>query len=792
MRNIYIIGGGVSGLNTARELAKKGENVILFEAKDQLGGLAGSINFFNMDLDLGPHIYHSPDPDIVEYLKASFPDKFHEREHYSKNYKGGKYYDYPISKDFINDLPKETAKKIHSELEAIKSNKKPTNALTYYDYITAIAGPTLRELFFTVYPKKLWGIETNLLDANWAPKRVHIKEKRQGFYSGQWAAVGNNGSKTIIDELQKHCIKQGVAIELSNPVLELKTNKERITEIITKNKSYAVRASDLVINTLPITRISPILNFNTPKLTYRGVTLVYFLLDKPNVFPIEKTDFVYIDDPEILFNRISDQNSFIKEPYKDKTVACCEITYSIGDELDEMSISELKKKAKRDILSLKFFDEESIKGIEIIKIPEVYPMFTLGYRDKINEFNSKLNKFTNLYTTGSLAEFQYSDLQILFAKSKDLADLITSKTTQLNRSLNCKGDLNFKNEFEILGQKVGGRNPCFLIAEIGLNHNGNLRNAKKLIEIAKNVGFDAVKFQTYKSEGRSSAKGKTSKYAEKVLGIEETDFEMFQKNELSFQDHIKLHNFARRLEIPFFSAPFDIDSAELLNKLGVDAFKLASMEITNHELIQYVASLGKPMIISTGMANYSEIEEALKICGAQNNNEVALLQCTSSYPAPAEAINLKAIQTMEMMFKIPVGFSDHYHLDTLSVASIALGAKIIEKHVTLDKNMEGPDHALSLDPKEQYAFVKAIREVEKALGDGIKKPHKLEYNAEIKYRKSFYFKKDMKKGEIIKESDLVLKAPLFGLLPKYKEFIVGSLITKKVYANDPVTYDVIR
>jgi N,N'-diacetyllegionaminate synthase len=791
-RKFYVIGGGISGLNTARELSKRGHSVTLFEANSNFGGLAGYTNFFGKNLDLGPHIFHSPDKDIVEYLNDSFPDLFYERDHFSMNYKDGKFYEYPISKDFINDLPQEIRDKIYIEISNANS-EKIKSALNFHDYIEAIAGPTLREIFFTKYPEKLWGMDTKLLDANWAPKRVQIRDERGPFYQGQWSAVGNEGTYTIIQHLIKTCKSNNVNLVSNEKVISLETNNfNEIVKIITTNRTYEISVNDIVINTIPLTRIAPILKLENPGVKYRGVILAYIHLSSSKLFPTENTDFVYIDNPDIIFNRISDQNSFIRTPYVNETIACCEITYSIGDFNDTMSESILKEIILKDFRKLNFIDSDYIKGIEILKLPEVYPMFMLGYREKVNKLKSEVNKFQNLYSLGSLAEFLYSDLQILFAKSRDFVELITSETSKINNVLNFKANLNFNDEITFLGNKVGKSNPCFLIAEIGLNHNGSIKIAKELIDVAKSAGFNAVKFQSYKSEGRSSASGRTSKYAEKVLGIEETDNEMFKKYELSYDDHLELFNYAKSLNMPVFSAPFDLESASDLIRLGVDAFKIASMEITNLNLIDFVSKTGKPIIISTGMASYSEIESALKICALNNNKNISLLQCTSSYPAPAETINLRTIETLEKMFKLPVGYSDHYHESILSYVSIPMGAKIIEKHVTLDRLLEGPDHSLSINPIEQHDFVFSIREIEKALGDGIKQSNRIEYFTELRFRKSFYFKKDLPQGHLITPDDIELKAPLFGLLPRFENFILGRKVNFTVSANQPVTYESIR
>ena len=260
--------------------------------------------------------------------------------------------------------------------------------------------------------------------------------------------------------------------------------------------------------------------------------------------------------------------------------------------------------------------------------------------------------------------------------------------------------MKFKNTFALGKKMIGDNTPSYLIAEIGLNHNGDLTLAKKLIDEAIKAGADAVKFQSYKAENRVSKSGKTSRYVEKVLGIEETDYEMLKKYQLSFTQMKSLFQYARRKKIEVFSAPFDLVSVDELEKLNINFYKLASFDLINLPLVEKVAKTMKPIILSAGMANLSEIEEALSIISTCGNEKVALLHCTSTYPCPPDNMNIRAIDTLKNAFKLPVGLSDHVIEDTISLAAVARGANIIEKHFTLDKSLEGPDHILSLEPHE--------------------------------------------------------------------------------------------
>ena len=785
---VYILGGGVTGLVLAYELLKHGQLVEIIEKSDTVGGLAKTLSWKGRSIDMGPHIYHTPDKDIQDYWEREFEGLFYNRDHWSKNLKDGEFLDYPVSREFINSLPKKIRNQINSDLE----NHNPdalAKATSYHEYIRALAGSTLQEMFFVRYPEKLWGISTKDLDANWAPKRIQIREKSTPFYWGQWSAVGNEGSGSIIENLKEKILQLGGVINLSETISQIYTKESRITAIDTNKRVVNVGGGDVVINTTSYTQISKFFGYRT-SLQYRGVILVFLEVDTALVLP-EGVDFVYIDDPKVHFNRVSDQNSFIKDKTKDSTIICCEITYSSSDHCDTMDENQLIKEVRGQFATLGFCSNSQILDSKVIKLPEVYPMFFLGYQSALAKTKEKIDNIGNMYTLGSLAEYAYSDLQVLFGKAIDLAQVITDKTFRVNGINKTIPRLSFNQNVEIAGVTIGDNQKTFIIAEIGLNHNGDIDLAKILIDKAIDAGVDAVKLQSYKSKLRVAEYGKTSRYVEKILGTEETDYEMFKKNELSFEQTQKLFDYAKDRTI-IFSAPFDIESVGELEKLQVDCYKIASFDLVNLPLIRAVASTGKPMIISTGMAYLSEIEEALKEVSVFNNPNVILLQCTSSYPCPPESMNIRAIDTMKKSFNnLPVGLSDHVIGDTVSLAAVARGANVIEKHFTLDKRMEGPDHILSLEPDELKEMVGRIRLIEESMGDGIKQPAPSENSTLVRFRKTMYSSRDIRKGTKITQDDIVYKGPAYGIYAKFENIVLGQCVINDIKADTPITWDLI-
>jgi len=337
---------------------------------------------------------------------------------------------------------------------------------------------------------------------------------------------------------------------------------------------------------------------------------------------------------------------------------------------------------------------------------------------------------------------------------------------------------------------IGEEEPCFIIAEAGVNHNGSVELAKKLIDAAKDAGADAVKFQTFKAESVVVKDAQKAEYQKETTG-EGSQYEMIKKLELTEEDFRELADYAKEKDIMFLSSPFDKESVDLLHELDVPAFKVGSGEITNLPLLRYIAKKGKPIILSTGMSTLGEIEEALDVIRSEGVEDIILLHCVSNYPARIEDVNLRALGTLKQAFKLPVGFSDHTLGITAPIAAVALGACVIEKHFTLDRNLPGPDHKASLEPEELKEMAKAIREVEKALGNGIKKPTKEEEEIKKVARRSIVAKVDISKGAIITEDMLDVKRPGTGIEPKYLKFIIGRKTKEDIKKDEIISLKMI-
>lgn len=332
----------------------------------------------------------------------------------------------------------------------------------------------------------------------------------------------------------------------------------------------------------------------------------------------------------------------------------------------------------------------------------------------------------------------------------------------------------------------------YIIAEAGVNHNGNIDNAIKLIDEAKKKGCDCIKFQTYQTEKLVTKTAPKAEYQVKNTKNKDTQFEMLKKLELGFEDFDKIKKHCDEVEIDFMSTPFDCDSVDMLEKIGVSVYKIASGDITNKQLLQHVAQTQKPIILSTGMSTLEEIAEAISWIEEKDNFQITLLHCTSNYPAPYSEVNMKAMHTIRDEFSYPVGYSDHTEGIEIPIMAAAMGAKVLEKHFTLDKNMEGPDHKASLDVEELGNMVSAVRHIELAQGDGNKIPTESELNTRMVARKSIVATRKLMKGERIERKDLTIKRPGTGIEPKYIDDLLGRLVVRTIDLDEMLLWEDVK
>jgi len=328
-----------------------------------------------------------------------------------------------------------------------------------------------------------------------------------------------------------------------------------------------------------------------------------------------------------------------------------------------------------------------------------------------------------------------------------------------------------------------------IIAEAGVNHNGSIELAKKLIDVAAEAGAYFVKFQTFKAETLVTQTADKAEYQKEITNTDESQFEMIKKLELDRKTHEELIDYCKIKEIRFLSTAFDHDSIDLLAEINIPLFKIPSGEITNLPYLRHIGKMEKPIIMSTGMSTLDEVQNALNILieSGADKEQITILHCNTEYPTPMKDVNLKAMLTIKDELGVNIGYSDHTLGIEVPIAAVAMGATVIEKHFTLDRNMPGPDHAASLEPEELKAMVTAIRNIEKAMGGGEKKPSSSETKNIAVARKSIVAKMSIKKGELFTEENLTVKRPGTGISPMGWDTVIG-----KVASSDYEMDDLIR
>ncbi|MNF30188.1 Pseudaminic acid synthase [compost metagenome] len=338
---------------------------------------------------------------------------------------------------------------------------------------------------------------------------------------------------------------------------------------------------------------------------------------------------------------------------------------------------------------------------------------------------------------------------------------------------------------------IGADFPPYVIAEMSANHNGKLNNALRLITEAKHAGASAIKLQTYTADTITLNSNAPEFQIHEGLWRGKSLYQLYQEAQMPWEWHFPLFEHARKIGITIFSSPFDTTAVDLLEELNAPAYKIASFEAIDLPLIRYVASTGKPMIISTGMANAEEIEDAIEAARTGGCKELAILHCVSGYPAPSEDYNLRTLLDMQQRFRLVTGLSDHTLDNTTAIASVALGASVIEKHFTLDRNGGGPDDSFSLEPAELKQLCISARTAWSALGQ-VDYSRKSSEVGNVKFRRSLYFVKDLQVGETITADAVRSVRPGFGLAPKYLPDVIGKTVTQPILANTPVNNEVFK
>jgi len=781
---VYVLGAGMSGLATAEKLLELGiTDVTIVEQDSTPGGLAKSFDWGGFaHNDLGPHIWHTPNLALAEEWTERFGDLLVKGQFWGKNVVGeapGKYIDYPLSFETLKNFDVETQIKIKAELQSC-TKEAQIRATNFDEYVMALVGPTLTSMFFKTYPEKLWGVSTKDMTANWAPKRISFTQSTQEFHGEQWAGVGRYGSGAIVDFIAENVKRLGGKFKFDSRVSGLEIQGNLISSIeLNGSEIIKLEPGDRIVSTLPFNYFSELLGVSNT-LSYRGALLVYVSVKKGQVIPGEAA-FLYFAQPDVPFHRLSEQKKFSNFGWpKDRTTIVVEIAFN-QRESDLLDLDVLTKQTINSLVKFGLLNAEDVLDTFCVKLPAVYPLMTAKKEIEFKSIYSKLQDFNQVFFIGTGGEYHYADLQILYTKGRDLGLRIVEEKDR--RALSKSPEKDIQNQSSFFPSEP------FVIAEIGLNHGGNLVLAKELMRAAKSSGVKFVKFQTYKSELRISQVYRSNNYFEEVVDTEENLFAMFKKYELSKDDWREIFDYGKELGLKVFSAVFDSESLNLLENLHCPAYKIASMDLNNYPLIEKIAQTGKPIILSTGMSTLGEIEKAVSIIEKHAPKEFIILHCISSYPANKDSLNLNAMRTLSNAFGRPVGFSDHSIGPEVPIVAVSVGAVCVEKHFTLDHSLEGPDHIFSLNPAEMSYLLKVIDEIPGMLGKSNRITTPQEIETSYKFKKSIHARKKIEKGHKLTEEDLIIKGPYGGIAPEFYEILLGRSAREDINEDFPITWD---
>ena len=660
-------------------------------------------------------------------------------------------------------------------------------------------GLTLSKMFFEKYPKKVWGIDTDKMLADWAPQRIKLREKNQPFYTKSFVAVGKKGTGCFYDRIIE-ILKKEINFKLifEHKLTGIERTKNYIKKLIFNNKEIIeINDSDHVFSTIPASNLSRLFNLNLD-LNYRGVQSEYFFFENKRILP-QNYNWVYCSDINVAFNRITEPSTMTKDVCPNGyTFVCVETTFP-GGEIDQLKnnsgfLSWIKNRSNFD--SSGIIPQLYTKNIENY----VYPIQDKNFRSALTRYNSLISSYKNLNVLGTGGEFHYSDMQIIFRKSKNMINSILSKKRESLNAIPLIKNINFNEnqnidinlEFEKQNQKISylekiSRVKIPLIAEIGINHNGNLELAKYMMAECKRVGAHFAKFQYYKTDSRVEKNSKTEYLHETADGSEMSLNDVFERSQLNLQQCRELIKYGDEISLPVFFTVFDIPSAIELNNLNQKIIKVASMDCNNIELHQALNKLNfETIIISTGMSNINEVLRTLSIY-KNNNKEILLMSCRSSYPVNFKDIDLGEINFLKEKTGLHVGYSDHTEGIMASLLAVASGATFIERHFTTNKSLPGPDNRMSLDTEEMSELSNNLQITFNSIYRKRKTIHPCEQVTFQMQKKSLRFKKDFKKNQIIHTDDLASIAPPEGYCEFQSKISIGKLrLLKDVKKGTPV------
>ncbi len=788
---VHIIGAGPSGIALSYFLSKKNIKSNVYESDSTIGGMGKSWCWNNCILDTGPHIFHTPDPLIQELWLSEAGDLLKEGEYYSANLMDDKsLHPYPVSMESIPSLP--DGDQILHELSNVDL-ANCSKATSFEEYVSLRLGNTLASLFFKGYPEKLWGIPTRNMLPNWAPQRISIREKNSPFYVDQFSAVARYGTGSVLERFAQEA-QENSKYNLNSKVVSLESSNDHssITSFKLDNgRNVQLSDEDFLVSTIPIPLLLSLFGIKS-KLQFRGILTTYLLFENSSILP-DPYSWMYIPQPNIIFNRITEASKLSSDVSPEGKSLLSVETVIAGGFHPKHYLESIFNRVLKDFSKLQSnpLIYSPICDSTFHYEPFVYPISDLESTSELADARAYLEPFRNLITFGCGGDFHYGDMQIFFSKAQDVADDFATSSSSILLKPDFEKELTPLDDSKLVNSNTSEETSIAVkvIAEIGLNHSGNIRLAKDMIKAAKDAQADYVKLQLYTTESRYSSLSREHRYAEGSLGEELTLPEEFNRSQLSIGDCDALIEFARSIDIGIFFTVFDNESLEYVKDRNIDIVKLASMDLNNYVLHEQVAKFSfGTVLISTGMSSINEVIRAVNSY-SNSSSQLVLMQCSSVYPLHDSDVNLftlKSFANIQSNPSLQLGFSDHTSDTLASLLSLSLGVKWIEKHFTTDRRLPGPDNKFSLTPKMLSQFTNDINRASMMMGSSSKSLLPTEMITYRAQKKTLVFPCDFSQGHHIKLSDLELSPPPIGMHPLEFEEIINPILKKKVSAGTPV------
>ena len=792
---VYILGAGPAGLSLAYYLTKNNIHTEVFEATQYLGGMARTWTWNDFHVETGPHLLHTPLPEIWDDWKSILGDNLVEQEFFSANYirksNSEYFFDYPLNKTQIFNTDFWDNQKLAQIVEDLSSRPDEnalSSATSFEEYVQGLVGPTLSSSFYKRYPEKVWGISTSEMLPDWAPKRLRICDIQESFFKDQYSGISKYGSGHLFSLMADFITQSGNNIHLNSPVVKLSTTDTRIDEITTLSSSHHLSDDDLIVSTIPVSILAGMLGFNQT-INFRGIASVYLSFEATKPALPDPYSWLYFSDNSI-FNRITEPTKLSpfmnQSKNSNRRYLVCEHAFSPDQVSDIDSFKEyVLCKTLSDFHSIPMFDHINITDSSINVEKFVYPVQTHENILSNREMCSNILSYQNIELLGTSSNYAYNDMQVIFKQSKEIASDIQKGGKKGSLLMSTFSKLCTPSPTH---KSLPPSGALTLIAEIGINHNGDFARLLHLAEQAISVA-DIIKLQFFKSSLRIGDQVREINHVEKAQDTEESIADVLKRCELTLDQLLKIRTLVENSGKKFMSTVFSINDAQVLLKCGITKFKIASMDLNNYQLHRWFASISQPLeiYISTGMSSRSEVNSCINIYNG-TNHRISIFACTSSYPAPDSSLNLSSISYfIDKYPQIDVGYSDHSAGINASLVSIVKGAKVIELHFTDNTRIPGPDQLIS-KVVDDFASIRSFFEFYfSANGTEDKILNPAEYFTWRSQRKSLYASVDIYEGQEITYQNTSLKSPPLGISPvrlETNKLIATSFISKGMPITD--------